>query len=171
MKKYFTLMILAVLGGLFVMSCDRTDTVVTEDNDTYPVMKDVTGTFTNGNTYTLSQSLNIANSDVVLVYRNYNSNTSNSAVWQLIPKTYYLSGGNELDYNFLFDASKVEIYTEANFDQTTMTTAEKNTYLNNQTFRIVLVPASRASRTSAAAPVNYEDYNAVVKYYNLKEPK
>ena len=55
MKKYFTLMILAVLGGLFVMSCDRTDTVVTEDNDTYPVMKDVTGTFTNGNTYTLSQ--------------------------------------------------------------------------------------------------------------------
>jgi hypothetical protein len=53
-----------------------------------------------------------------------------------------------------------------------MTTAEKNTYLNNQTFRIVLVPASRASRTSAAAPkVNYEDYNAVVKYYNLKEPK
>ena len=64
MKKYFTLMILAVLGGLFVMSCDRTDTVVTEDNDTYPVMKDVTGTFTNGNTYTLSQSLNIANSDV-----------------------------------------------------------------------------------------------------------
>ncbi len=172
MKKYFTLMILAVLGGLFVMSCDRTDTVVTEDNDTYPVMKDVTGTFTNGNTYTLSQSLNIANSDVVLVYRNYNSNTSNSAVWQLIPKTYYLNGGNELDYNFLFDASEVKIYTEANFDQTTMTTAEKNTYLNNQTFRIVLVPASRASRTSAAAPkVNYEDYNAVVKYYNLKEPK
>ena len=34
MKKYFTLMILAVLGGLFVMSCDRTDTVVTEDTDT-----------------------------------------------------------------------------------------------------------------------------------------
>ena len=54
MKKYFTLMILAVLGGLFVMSCDRTDTVVTEDNDTYPVMKDVTGIFINGNTYTLS---------------------------------------------------------------------------------------------------------------------
>ena len=38
-------MILAVLGGLFVMSCDRTDTVVTEDNDTYPVMKDVTWYF------------------------------------------------------------------------------------------------------------------------------
>ena len=93
-------------------------------------------------------------------------------MWQLIPKTYYLSERKKINYNYIFDESKVEIYTEANFDQTTMTTAEKNTYLNNQTFRIVLVPASRASRTSAAAPkVNYEDYNAVVKYYNLKEPK
>ena len=46
MKKFFTLMILAVLGGLFITSCDRTDTVVQgTDNDTYPVMKDVTGTF------------------------------------------------------------------------------------------------------------------------------
>ena len=169
MKKYFTLMILAVLGGLFVMSCDRTDTVVTEDNDTYPVMKDVTGTFTSSGNYTLTQSINIANSDVVLVYRNYNSNSSSSAVWQLIPKTYYLSNNGELDYNFMFDSGSVEIYTEANFDQSTMTTAEKNTYLNNQTFRIVLVPASRVNRT--ATKVNYEDYNAVVKYYNLKEPK
>lgn len=169
MKKYFTLMILAVLGGLFMMSCERTDTVLVEDNDTYPVMKDVTGTFTSGNNYTLNQSISIANSDVVLVYRNYNSNSGSSPVWQLVPKTYFLSGGRELDYNFLFDTSRVEIYTEANFDQATMSTDERNAYLNNQTFRIVLVPASRANKT--ANKVNYEDYNAVVKYYNLKEPK
>ena len=50
-----------------------------------------------------------------------------------------------------------------------MTNEEKSAYLNNQTFRIVLVPASRAGR--AASNVNFEDYNAVVKYYNLKEPK
>lgn len=166
-------MILAVFGGLFMMSCDRTDTVVSgPDNDTYPVMRDVTGTFTSGNSFTLNQGINAASTDVVLVYRNYNSNTGSSAVWQLIPKTYFLSNGRELDYNFLFDASNVEIFTEANFDQSTMTTQEKNSYLNNQTFRIVLVPASRASRTSSTKEqVNYEDYNAVVKYYNLKEPK
>lgn len=166
-------MILAVLGGLFMMSCERTDTVVpAEDNDTYPVMRDVTGTFTSGNEYTLNQSINIANSDVVLVYRNYKSNTGSSAVWQLIPKTYYLNDNKELDYNFLFDATNIEIYTEANFDQTTMTPDERNAYLNNQTFRIVLIPASKAARTSSAKEqVNYEDYNAVVKYYNLKEPK
>ena len=50
-----------------------------------------------------------------------------------------------------------------------MTSTERATYLNNQTFRIVLVPASRANRT--VSQVNYEDYNAVVKYFNLKEPK
>ncbi len=162
-------MILAVLGGLFMMSCERTDTVLVEDNDTYPVMKDVTGTFTSGNNFTLNQSISIANSDVVLVYRNFNSNSGSSAVWQLVPKTYFLSGGRELDYNFLFDASRVEIYTEANFDQATMSVDERNAYHNNQTFRIVLVPASKASKT--ANKVNYEDYNAVIKYYNLKEPK
>ena len=170
MKKYFTLMFLAIFGGLLMMSCDRTDTVVpVEDNDTYPIMKDVTGTFTSGNYYTLNQPINIASSDVVLVYRNFKSNTNSTAVWQLIPKTYYLNDGKELDYNFLFDANNIEIYTEANFDQTTMTNEEKSAYLNNQTFRIVLVPASRANRT--ASKVNFEDYNAVVKYYNLKEPK
>ena len=48
-------MILAVLGGLFVISCDRNDTVVdSTDNDTYPVMKDVTGTFTSSGNYTLT---------------------------------------------------------------------------------------------------------------------
>lgn len=172
MKKYFTLMILAIFGGLFMMSCERTDTVAVEDNDTYPVMKDVTGTFTSGNEFTLTQSINAASTDVVLVYRNFNSNTNKPVVWQLLPKTYFLSNGRELDYNFLFDANSVEVYTEASFDQTTMTSEERNAYLNNQSFRIVLVPASRASRTSSTAPkVNYEDYNAVVKYYNLKEPK
>ena len=88
-------------------------------------MKDVTGTFTSSGNYTLTQSINIANSDVVLVYRNYNSNSSSSAVWQLIPKTYYLSNNGELDYNFMFDSGSVEIYTEANFDQSTMTTARE----------------------------------------------
>jgi sucrose-6-phosphate hydrolase SacC (GH32 family) len=56
---------------------------------------------------------------VVLVYRNYNSN---SVLQQFgNSKTYYLSNNAELDYNFMFDSGSVEIYTEANFDQSTMT--------------------------------------------------
>lgn len=167
MKKYFTILLLAIFGFVAV-SCDdnRNDNVV-GDGDTYPVMKDVTGTLNSGNNYTLSQGINIASSDVVLVYRDINSNTSSSAVWQLLPKTEYLSGGRELDYNFLFDAANVEIYTEANFDQATFTTAEANQYLNNQRFRIVLVPASAGKNTN----VNYSDYQSVIKYYNIPDRK
>ncbi len=78
-----------------------------------------------------------------------------------------MSGGRELDYNFLFDAANVEIYTEANFDQATFTTAEANQYLNNQRFRIVLVPASAGKNTN----VNYSDYQSVIKYYNIPDRK
>ncbi|MBS1573249.1 MAG: hypothetical protein JST62_12705 [Bacteroidetes bacterium] len=167
MKKYFFLSALAVFSLSTIVSCERTtDVVQAQDNDTYSQMKDVTGTLNATNSYTISQNISILSTDVVLVYRNINSNTNGGKVWQLLPKTSYLSGGRELDYNFLFNTQKVEIFTEANFDQSTMTSTEKDTYLNNQTFRIVLVPASNKN-----ANVDYNDYNAVVKYFNLKEPK
>ncbi|WP_027376034.1 hypothetical protein [Kaistella palustris] len=167
MKKYFTVMLLAIFG-LIAFSCnDRNDDVVVNDQDTYPKMTDVTGTFNSGNGYSITQGITIGSGDVVLVYRNINSNTSASAVWQLLPKTEYLDGGRELDYNFLFDTSTIEVYTEANFDQATMTSAEANKYLNSQRFRLVLVPASQGKN----ANVNYSDYESVIKYYNLPDRK
>lgn len=167
-------MILAIFGGLFMISCERVSEVPVsepvQDNDTYSVMKDITGTFGVSNNYAINQDITIQNTDVVLVYRNVNSNLNNSTpIWQLLPKTYFLGNNREFDYNFVFDTKRVQVTTDPNFDYNTMTPEEKATYLNNQTFRIVLVPASKANRTSAK--VDYEDYNAVVKYYNLKEPK
>ena len=167
MKKYLFLSAFTALSLTTLVSCERTtDYIQQQDNDTYSVMKDVTGTLNAGNNYTINQNISILNTDVVLVYRNINSNTAGGKVWQLIPKTSYLSGGRELDYNFLFNTQNVEIFTEANFDQSTMTTTESNAYLNNQTYRIVLVPASGKN-----ANVDFNDYQAVVKYFNLKEPK
>lgn len=163
MKKYLPILLLAFVS-LFIFSCDDNDNVV-GDGDTYPKMRDVSGSFTNANGYSFTVPINIQNTDVVLIYRR---DPAASNAWQLIPKTYYLSGGRELDYNALFDSQNVEIYTEANFDQTTMTSSEVSQYLTSQTFRVVLVPASPAKGASA---VNTSDYNAVVKYYNLDESK
>ena len=59
----------------------------------------------------------------------------------------------------------MEIFTEANFDQATMTAAEATTYLNNQQFRVVLVPASQGKN----ANVDYRDYNSVIRFYNLDD--
>lgn len=163
MKKYFSILLLAIFGFIaFGCNDDRNDNV---DNDTYPVMAEITGTFNAGNSYTINQGINIESTHVVLVYRNINSGNSGPKAWQLIPKTEFLDNGRELDYNFLFDSQNVEIYTEANFDQQTLTSAENNTFLNNQRFRIVLVPASQAKN----ATVNYSDYDSVIRFYKIPD--
>lgn len=170
MKKFFPILMLAFVG-LFIYSCDNTsnDNYDHVDYDTYSQMRDATGTFNNGNNYTLSMDITIQNTDVVLVYRKEGN------YWVSVPKTYYLDNvsapttGRELDYNFNFNTKEVNIKTSANFDQSTqLSTAERNLYLNNQTFRVVLVPASAAK---TANPVDLQDYNAVIKFYNIDESK
>ncbi|MBW8361509.1 MAG: hypothetical protein K0M56_04905 [Kaistella sp.] len=163
MKNYLTLFLLAIFSFAAISCTDRNDEVIVED--TPVLMRDITGTLNGTNNYTLTQGIDIAPTDVVLVYRNINSNSTASAVWQLLPKTEFLAGGRELDYNFLFDTAAIEIYTEANFDQTTLTPAEANMYLNNQRFRIVLLPASGGKN----ANVDYNDYQSVIKFYNIKD--
>ncbi|AKK73028.1 hypothetical protein OK18_10750 [Chryseobacterium gallinarum] len=167
MKKILPFILLAGIGFLSY-SCDNSDdNVVVQDNPS--PMRDITGTFTGANNadWTIHQGIDASSSQVVLVYRNENSNSNLSAKWQLIPKTYFLTNGRELDYNYTFNAGNIDITTRANFDQNTMTNVEANTYLNNQTFRIVLIKTAAAK--SATAPVDYNDYNAVVKYYNLND--
>jgi hypothetical protein len=166
MKKFLPILLLAFVS-LFIFSCDNDDDVI-QDSDTVAVMKDATGTFTSVDGYKLIMDINIQSTDVVLVYRR-DPNASNA--WQLIPKTYYLSGGRELDYNFLFSTQEVEIYTDR-IDYNTLSTSERNQYLNNQTFRVVLVPANatgKNSKSAKSAGVDYNDYNAVVKYFNLND--
>ncbi|WP_294284352.1 hypothetical protein [uncultured Chryseobacterium sp.] len=163
MKKILPILVLAFVS-LFIFSCDNNNDNV-GDGDTYPKMRDVSGSFTNANSFSFTVPINIQSTDVVLVYRR---DPAASNAWQLIPKTYYLSGGREIDYNALFSSQNLEIYTEANFDQTTLSSSEASQYLNNQTFRVVLVPASPAKGTTT---VDTSDYNAVIKYYNLDESK
>ena len=163
MKKFLPLLLLAFVS-LFIFSCKDDDD---QDFDTYSQMRDATGTFTSADGFTLTMDINIQSTDVVLVYRRVGN------AWQIIPKTYYLDNvsgfptDRELDYNFDFTTQEVNIRTQANFNQVTqMTTGEATQYLSNQTFRVVLVPASAAKGTST---VDTSDYNAVIKYYNLND--
>ncbi|WP_353150217.1 hypothetical protein [Chryseobacterium sp.] len=172
MKKILPFILLAGIGFLSY-SCDKDSDNIIQQDYVPSKMTDITGTFTSANNadFTLHQGLkNVQPTDVVLVYRNINSNSNATAIWQLIPKTYYLSNGRELDYNFIFNYQNVDITSRANFDQNTMSNAEANTYLINQTFRIVLVPADPANKSAnAAQAVDYNDYDAVVKHYNLND--
>jgi len=160
MKKFFPILLLAFVS-LFIFSCQDDD----EDFDTYSQSRDVVGSFNSSNNFGFTVPIGIQSTDVALVYR---KDINNGNAWQLLPKTYFLSGNRQLDYNFLFSTQTVEIYTEANFDQSSLSVGEANQYLNNQTFRVVLVPASAAKGT---ASVDTSNYNAVIKYYNIDESK
>lgn len=100
----------------------------------------------------------------VLVYRlveTFNSNGETIPVWQLIPRTLFLDEG-ELDYDFDFSKKDIFIYVGGTFDLGT--TPE---FINDQTFRLVVVPGTFANRGG----VDYEDYDAVVRYYGIDDSK
>lgn len=162
MKNYFTILLLAIFGFTVFSCTDRNDTV-DGDGDTYPMMKDITGSFNSSNNFTVSQGINITSTDVVLVYRQSGTDNGN-AIWQQIPRTLFLNEG-ELDYDFDFTKSDVLIKAGGTIDFATQTPAFINSYLNNQRFRIVLVPASQGKN----ANVDYSDYQSVIRYYNIPD--
>lgn len=167
MKKFFSLLFLSVFA-LFLVSCDTDDDNNYQDNDTYAQVIDITETFVKSSDsdylYGVYKQFTspLYSTDVVLIYRRDSS--SGTAVWKLLPKTYYFDAG-EMDYTFDFTVNDIQIYADANFNLTAQDTSFKNTYLNNQTFRVVLIPAS------GRANVKYEDYDAVIKYYNIDDSK
>ncbi|MDF0719498.1 hypothetical protein P0M11_05735 [Kaistella sp. PBT33-4] len=166
MKKYFSLLLIA-LFGLVAVSCDTRNDDPYQDYDTYSVVYDITNVnFINDPTYGWSTSHTFKkpfyNTDVLLVYRKSGSTGNGSPVWQQIPRTLYISATQELDYDFDFTANDVMIYAGGNYDISTTPS-----YLNNQTFRIVQVPASAGKN----ANVDFSDYNSVIKHFNIDDSK
>ena len=164
MKKYLLFLMIAFIG-LFVMSCDNRDDVINvPDNDTYSVVIDVKNVNfeLKPEGYVISRTFNnpLYDSDVVLMYRQDGTTTGGSPVWQLIPRTLYLTNGEEVDYDFDFTKFDVKMYAGATYDLAT--TPE---YLNNQTFRVVIIPASFKTT------VDLKDYDAVIKAYNIDDSK
>jgi hypothetical protein len=58
-----------------------------------------------------------------------------------MPQTYYFSDGGELDFNFDYTRYNVNIFLSANFSLTTL----PSSWTQDQTFRIVIIPASFAT--------------------------
>lgn len=104
----------------------------------------------------------ILNSDQILIYRLSGTIDANTPVWQLIPRTLFLQQG-ELDYDFDFSKEDFTIYAGGTYNLSLTPQ-----YLNNQTFRIVIIPGDGVNLTSKKT-IDFKDYNAVIKAYNIKE--
>ncbi|MBA4276096.1 hypothetical protein [Flavobacterium sp.] len=160
MKKIITL--LAVVGMFSVQSCTTTTDTNYVDNDTIAEvfeLKNINFAYNATDGYTIYQKFtpNIYASDVVLIYRLSGTIDSNTPVWQLIPRTLFLNQG-ELDYDFDFSKEDFTIYAGGNYDLSLTPQ-----YLNNQTFRIVIVPGS------FSASFDTSNYAAVISALNINE--
>ncbi|WP_348824202.1 collagen-like triple helix repeat-containing protein [Flavobacterium aestuarii] len=122
--------------------------------------------YNNDDGFNISGTFNpfISDASTVLIYRLVGSLDANTPVWQLIPRTIYLENDRELDYDYDFSRKDFKIYVRANYDLET--TPE---FLDNQTFRVVIVPGSFTSKS--ANKNDFSDYNAVIKKYNIDDSK
>ena len=113
--------------------------------------------------YNIYQKLTppIQDADVLLIYRLSGTVNSQTPIWQLIPRTLFLDEG-ELDYDFDFSKEDFTIYAGGTYDL-----ALTPSYINQQTFRMVIIPGYFANKNSNFVDKN--DYNAVIKAYNIDD--
>jgi len=171
MKKFLPLLLLLV-SSIFIFSCkDDDDDYVQVDVD-YPAVYDLNLSLIQieTNNYGYNQPFNrpMLSQDIVLVYRKSNPGES-TPVWAPLPKKYYF-GSDDMDYTFDFTTTDVQLDLLANFNLSLQNTSFKNTYLNGQTFRVVLVPAVVGKNVNSA-DLSKMPYEEVIKKFNIDESK
>ena len=167
MKKFLPLLLLLVTS-VFIFSCkdDNDDVQVNVDYPAVYDLKSINFSYnaTDGWNYFQSFTRPLLDQDYVVIFRQ--SGTSNgSPVWQQIPRTLYLTQG-ELDYDFDFSKNDFAIYAGGTYDISTTPQ-----YINNQTFRVVLVPAVFGNKNAAASELSKMTYEQIIAKYNIDDSK
>lgn len=167
MKKFLPLLLLLV-GSLFIFSCkDDNDDIQPVQVD-YPAVYDlrnVNFSYNNDDGWHYGQGFNnpMLDQDYVVIFRQTGT-SGNAPVWQQIPRTLYLNQG-ELDYDFDFSKNDFMIYAGGTYDISTTPQ-----YLNNQTFRVVLVPAVYGKNANSA-DLKKMSYEEVIAKYKIDDSK
>jgi hypothetical protein len=159
-------LVLVFIGMLTLQSCTIYEDDDPIDDDTISEvfeLQNVNFQYDPINGYNIYVPFNpqIFPSDVVLIYRLSGVINSNTPIWQSIPRTLYLNEG-ELDYDFDFSSVDFTIYAGGNYNLATTPS-----YITNQTFRIVIVPAYFGRNSN----LDLNDYNAVIRAFNIDDSK
>ena len=164
MKKLFPILLIAFLS-IFIISCNNDDNKNYTDtvSEVYEIKNTNFSTNNNGYLSIYREFLRpLYTSDMVLIYRQEGT-TNGNPIWTLVPKTYYTDFGFA-EYSYDFTINDIQIYLDTN-----ITDADTyNIYGDNQTFRVVVIPA-RLGRTSDNANSKFEDYNYVIQHYNIND--
>lgn len=168
MKKI--ILLLAVVTAFVIQGCEGPEGPqgpVGPPGDTISEVFEVTRSFNSGNNFSNIVALNpqIYASDVVLVYLLWETVNPTTPVWRLMPQTVQLNEGDLL-YNYDFTRSDVRLFlSSADLDLNSLASQ----WTQNQTFRIVIVPGYFSNKNNKA--VDFSDYNAVIKAYNIDDSK
>ncbi|MCF2500520.1 hypothetical protein [Dyadobacter chenhuakuii] len=109
----------------------------------------------------------VLESDAVLVYINWGSENVNGqplTAYRPLPQTAFLDQGI-LTYNFDRTVQDFSIFLDGTANLATVPA----TYTRDQEFRVIIIPADFVQRRNAA--VDFNDYNAVVKAFNIDDSK
>lgn len=166
-KKLALPLLLTIFSTTALVSCERTVEVPVQqkDNDTYSAVYELRNVsfVKNPNTgiYQIEKEFArpLYDADQVLIYRRSGTNTVGSPIWQSIPVTLYYANNVEFDYGFDFSKNDILIKAGGNVDPATMPNN-----INNQTFRVVIVPGYFGKST-----VDKTNYAEVIRFYNIDE--
>lgn len=158
-------LVLAFIGMITLSRCTVNEIVDKDiqDNDTVAEVFELRnvnfGSLNNFN-YEIYKPLNpnILSSDQILIYRMSGTINSSTPIWQLIPRTIYFSNGDELDYDF--DFSRIDFTISASGTYALNLRPE---YINNQTFRIVIIPGYFSGK------MDYSNINNVMEMIGKTE--
>lgn len=165
MKKLFPFLLLFITSFI-LFNCKEDDEVQVHVD--YPAVYDLRNVnfsynATDGWTYGQSFKNPLLDQDYVVIFRQTGT-SGNAPVWQQIPRTLYLDQG-ELDYDFDFSKNDFMIYAGGTYDLSTTPQ-----YLNNQTFRVVLVPAVYG-KNATWEDLKKLSYEEIIAKYNIDESK
>ena len=154
------ILLLAISATFLFQGCTTKEEI---NADLLAEVFEVRTSFTAANNYSKLITLNppIYSSDMVLVYRSFNV-INNQNVWRQLPQAVYIAQG-ELDYNFDFTRNDINLFLESDFDLATLGAV----WSQNQLFRIVIIPGYFSNKNNKE--VDFNNYNAVVKAFNIKD--
>lgn len=115
-------------------------------------------------TYASARLMDVRESDAVLVYVLWDV-VGDDPIWRLLPQAIDMPRG--VTWNFDYSPTDFSVFIDG---PEALKPSLATEFTQDQTFRIVVIPSDFTARTSGA-PVDYSDYNAVKKYFNLDESK
>lgn len=136
---------------------------------------DIQGDFTVENDFSLFAEfadftdVEVFETDVVLVYLQVGQDGEAGGepvyLYRLLPQTYYLDGGETMQYNYDYTFFDVNIFLDASVPLENLTPA----FTDDQVFRVAIIPAEMAQNTNLDVS-NYQEVMSAINYSGQEIP-